>query len=862
MNARVRISRGGVLQRLVNLEEGRTLVLGSHPACDIFINSEHVSIRHASIELTPGGPLKVQCLGARGRLLHNGRQVRKARLANGGIARVADLELRFEDFRWPVAAMSCPRVTLEIAPQRVGDPPRRIPLEPGRTILGGDAERADIYIPDEYVSGQHAELLLDPWGVRLTDLGSSNGTLVDGREARDAALKDGQTIHLSPQTSLALEINKPVDPVVEGSLLTGKVLLASILAVAAVTISFYISAQIRPAPRIDNSAELYRKAYETAVNPAENADSPAARFDDAERILKKIIEGDKEYDRAASLLQELGEWRRNADIIRQNKEISAVQKRSLGEIEKTLGELALIRESDKANFEAAHELIAENLNQVYKTSIQSAREAYEEYKDFAVDKSIRSEDINHWRAKIFNCMNSPIPSSFWTDNALRDEAKQLAGRAQRTYEHATALSRILEMINQEQLSASHPDFDKNVEIAIQLIQTCQADSEQRIYDRAAEFSRYIETQKTDRAWLKTCHEMKRDKQWKKLRQEIEAIRRKGIRLPPNIEELEYEAGAQCRKGDSYVAELESQPSKIMEAFEKTLALRSLDEIDAIYNSLRQIESRNQEVLKILNTDFSPDEFRRPAIDSARRAILRELPGRLADLRTRLVRLQDTPTSAARALETLDLLTEYKDKILNLSKEQKHQFRYPPLIMRHVESAYRFYSAHYKRLEKADARPETKRPGDTARRVCLVRRLMALYVPLAKEHGPLFEQVQNEQEQLYRDRSTSEEEASDAYRLMINEAGNIQSKEGPERRQAEDRMVHNALTVLNSVPIDDLLVEETERSIAKTQADESMRKITDVIQKYGLRVEDFHLEGLPVSAEEYLHTLSDGDPGNP
>lgn len=61
------------------------------------------------------------------------------------------------------------------------------------TVLGRGSE-ADIIISDTGVSRQHVEIRITPDGVIATDLGSTNGTYVEGHRVDAATLVDGNTL--------------------------------------------------------------------------------------------------------------------------------------------------------------------------------------------------------------------------------------------------------------------------------------------------------------------------------------------------------------------------------------------------------------------------------------------------------------------------------------------------------------------------------------------------------------------------------------------------------------------------------------------------------------------------------------------
>jgi len=70
---------------------------------------------------------------------------------------------------------------------------RRYQLTGAVTVLGRGSE-ADIVVDDPGVSRRHVEIRLDGGAAQLRDLGSTNGTFVDGDRASTARLVDGSMI--------------------------------------------------------------------------------------------------------------------------------------------------------------------------------------------------------------------------------------------------------------------------------------------------------------------------------------------------------------------------------------------------------------------------------------------------------------------------------------------------------------------------------------------------------------------------------------------------------------------------------------------------------------------------------------------
>jgi hypothetical protein len=107
----------------------------------------------------------------------------------------------------PPVRRGAPQVMLEVNG-------RRRPINPPGVVLGRGTD-ADIQINDPGVSRRHAEIRLmpeDPEGVRvvLVDLGSTNGTLVNGRRAAEAELTDGSTVRIGNTTMTLRLADEPI----------------------------------------------------------------------------------------------------------------------------------------------------------------------------------------------------------------------------------------------------------------------------------------------------------------------------------------------------------------------------------------------------------------------------------------------------------------------------------------------------------------------------------------------------------------------------------------------------------------------------------------------------------------------------
>lgn len=75
-----------------------------------------------------------------------------------------------------------------------------VPLFEGRNILGRDPNRGKQHLTDPNASSEHVLILARDGVVRLTDLGSSNGTIVNNRNVDAVDLKHGDMIRIGKTT--------------------------------------------------------------------------------------------------------------------------------------------------------------------------------------------------------------------------------------------------------------------------------------------------------------------------------------------------------------------------------------------------------------------------------------------------------------------------------------------------------------------------------------------------------------------------------------------------------------------------------------------------------------------------------------
>ncbi|HHQ48157.1 MAG TPA: FHA domain-containing protein, partial [Acidobacteria bacterium] len=84
---------------------------------------------------------------------------------------------------------------------------QRFELRSGRTYRLGSRSTADIVIPQRDVSRNHALLRVGEHGFHITDLGSKNGTYVNGNRVTSTELFPGDRLQLSSAELAIFEVS-------------------------------------------------------------------------------------------------------------------------------------------------------------------------------------------------------------------------------------------------------------------------------------------------------------------------------------------------------------------------------------------------------------------------------------------------------------------------------------------------------------------------------------------------------------------------------------------------------------------------------------------------------------------------------
>ncbi len=87
-----------------------------------------------------------------------------------------------------------------------------------RTItVVGRREDCDLRIPLAEVSRKHCRIINENDTLRIEDLGSSNGTFVNGERAQEAAINAGDTVAIGPVTFVVQVNGVPADEEIQAA---------------------------------------------------------------------------------------------------------------------------------------------------------------------------------------------------------------------------------------------------------------------------------------------------------------------------------------------------------------------------------------------------------------------------------------------------------------------------------------------------------------------------------------------------------------------------------------------------------------------------------------------------------------------
>ena len=188
---------------------GGGLTFGREADCDLVSDHNTVSKKHARITRASNGKLQIEDLGTANGTWRGRNRIQREAFGGGDIVRFGAVEYRVElsGGNGASSTLLMPSVSWELSGVEESGRAIRWHLEPtadgsGRQIettwiVGRSTDGADLALTDKAVSSQHAKIRFTPQrGLEICDLGSSNGTKVDGRKITDSfvAIADARLI--------------------------------------------------------------------------------------------------------------------------------------------------------------------------------------------------------------------------------------------------------------------------------------------------------------------------------------------------------------------------------------------------------------------------------------------------------------------------------------------------------------------------------------------------------------------------------------------------------------------------------------------------------------------------------------------
>jgi pSer/pThr/pTyr-binding forkhead associated (FHA) protein len=196
--AGVQVVSGQPVGGRASLRRGQ-LTIGRHPHCEMVLPDPQISARHAVIQRMPEGYM-LRDLGSKNGTFVNGQQVQQVRLQGGERLRLGKTELVFTapGVGVPSASPIPPSsgggtayLAIVVSDQEFA----RYPVASG-TVLGRYASCPVDLSADALISREHARLDYESGQWIIADLGSDNGTFVNGQRVTSQALQHGSEIRM------------------------------------------------------------------------------------------------------------------------------------------------------------------------------------------------------------------------------------------------------------------------------------------------------------------------------------------------------------------------------------------------------------------------------------------------------------------------------------------------------------------------------------------------------------------------------------------------------------------------------------------------------------------------------------------
>jgi len=202
-----------------------TMTIGRESGNTIVLLDTSVSRKHAEV-LPEGGGLRIKDHGSSGGLWINGKKVQEGLVTHGDLVRVGHTEIQVRDISYDLlpdqekpplpSALNAVKLSREEIPP--SDKPsltylkgedKGCHVELRGNVAIGRHKSCDIMIHHDEASGRHAEILLDGKRPVFKDLGSTNGSRVNGVRVSEKYLFHGDRIEVADVEFQFLEAGRP-----------------------------------------------------------------------------------------------------------------------------------------------------------------------------------------------------------------------------------------------------------------------------------------------------------------------------------------------------------------------------------------------------------------------------------------------------------------------------------------------------------------------------------------------------------------------------------------------------------------------------------------------------------------------------
>jgi adenylate cyclase len=174
-----------------------------------------------------------------------------------------------------------------------------IDLQPGRTIVVGRAVTSDIPIYDPTISRRHAEVSLTDGGVQVKDVGSSNGTFLNGARITEAVAGENDVITFGKVAFRVKDVTAPaprpkVVPSVSSEFAGAKAAGGTIVRQLPVSASGGVPAIVTASPsgasHLKVSAKSLEELREKKLELLLEISKELSKQQELDRLLDKIVE--------------------------------------------------------------------------------------------------------------------------------------------------------------------------------------------------------------------------------------------------------------------------------------------------------------------------------------------------------------------------------------------------------------------------------------------------------------------------------------------------------------------------------------------------------------------------------------------